>query len=867
MKTIKRVLALVLCAALLLALFAGCNKNQDADNKDGSNSGTGDKSGITPSKTGETEHPENVYRPNFTSFPGDFQWINTAMFTENLVYFSTEEAVGARRVFYDDEWNQLGYIEIDPSEVQSGDGPVTVFDNVAYAAAEDAEEEGEPGDEDVTAEDGEPTDEQGRRYCEELDLWYNYSSDEQVTEQVIYSMKLDCTDLKKLPDYKRTELPDGMNGYVYLNWFKVDTEGSLWISESGSMYHYDDNNQYVYDGEVRTIRKLSPTGAEVMSIDVDSLKGSEDYINFSSTVFDEDGNIYLMESNQNILFILNKEGKLTKKVELGERYINNLFNHDGQLYASYYGRDFDGQVMAPLDPATGTFGEEIKLPMSAYQLTTGGGDYSLYFSASSGIYGFDPATGDSENLVNWLDCDINEDNIRQYGVSEDGTIYAISQDYETGDGNMELIRFSLVPYSSLPQKTELSLACVSLDYQLRRAILKFNKTSDSYRIKLNDYSVFNTEDDYNAGTTKLATEIISGVVPDILYTQSLPINTYMKKGLIEDLMPYLQNDAVLKDDVLYEAFKPVMTEDGKLPIIASTFYIETLVGAAAVVGDEPYWTMKDLQTAMQNMPEGARAFSNSVTRSDLLQSLCRMTQSDYIDYENGKCHFDSDEFKSFLKFIASYPEEINWDDLYGEDYNWETDSDDAQVAAGKQMLYSCYLSDFWTYQNLQGIFLNKPFTFVGFPSSSGKGSMISYRIPIAMSTTCSDKEGAWSFMRTILLPDFDSWGLSCNKTRLMESFKEMSEPQYYYDENGKQVEQEPTQWIGGREIKVDRMTQANLDQILEVLDHCTAQTDIDGKILEIITEDTQAFFKGQKSVDEVCASIQSRITIYINENM
>ena len=48
MKTIKRVLALVLCAALLLALFAGCNKNQDADNKDGSNSGTGDKSGITP---------------------------------------------------------------------------------------------------------------------------------------------------------------------------------------------------------------------------------------------------------------------------------------------------------------------------------------------------------------------------------------------------------------------------------------------------------------------------------------------------------------------------------------------------------------------------------------------------------------------------------------------------------------------------------------------------------------------------------------------------------------------------------------------------------------------------------------------------
>ena len=39
-----------------------------------------------------------------------------------------------------------------------------------------------------------------------------------------------------------------------------------------------------------------------------------------------------------------------------------------------------------------------------------------------------------------------------------------------------------------------------------------------------------------------------------------------------------------------------------------------------------------------------------------------------------------------------------------------------------------------------------------------------------------------------------------------------------------------------------------------------------GEITNIITEEAEAFFKGQKSVADVAGVIQSRVQVYVNEN-
>ena len=52
--------------------------------------------------------------------------------------------------------------------------------------------------------------------------------------------------------------------------------------------------------------------------------------------------------------------------------------------------------------------------------------------------------------------------------------------------------------------------------------------------------------------------------------------------------------------------------------------------------------------------------------------------------------------------------------------------------------------------------------------------------------------------------------------------------------------------------------------LLETADRATGN--VDDQLVNIITEETEPFFKGQKSAEDTSAVIQNRIQIYVNEN-
>ena len=103
----------------------------------------------------------------------------------------------------------------------------------------------------------------------------------------------------------------------------------------------------------------------------------------------------------------------------------------------------------------------------------------------------------------------------------DSRVAALMQDWSTDPTTYQLIVLHRVDASEIKEKKVLTLACMYLDWNLRSMIVEYNKTNDEYRINVVDYSEYATDDDYNAGVTKLTTEIISGSVPDIFLTLSL----------------------------------------------------------------------------------------------------------------------------------------------------------------------------------------------------------------------------------------------------------------------------------------------------------------------------------------------------------
>ena len=90
---------------------------------------------------------------------------------------------------------------------------------------------------------------------------------------------------------------------------------------------------------------------------------------------------------------------------------------------------------------------------------------------------------------------------------------------------------------------------------------------------------------------------------------------------------------------------------------------------------------------------------------------------------------------------------------------------------------------------------------------------------------------------------------------------------YRLDENGEKIELSRGGWgWGSMQVKFYALTQAEADQIMALIDGTTRVLDEgDEEIMNIILQDTQPYFAGQKSLDDVVRQLQSKMNIYINE--
>lgn len=87
------------------------------------------------------------------------------------------------------------------------------------------------------------------------------------------------------------------------------------------------------------------------------------------------------------------------------------------------------------------------------------------------------------------------------------------------------------------------------------------------------------------------------------------------------------------------------------------------------------------------------------------------------------------------------------------------------------------------------------------------------------------------------------------------------------DENGEPMKERKT-GMGWDDFYVEYYgsTQEEIDELQALIDSACLGDTTDEEISNIINEEADAYFKGQKSVDEVADIIQSRVKIYISEN-
>ena len=713
-------------------------------------------------------------------------------------------------------------------------------------------------------------------------------------ETKLMSMNFDGTGMSELSGYTLGAKPEGAIGNDYIQNMMADGDGNLWVVENGNYYTYDlpedfdettDNMWDFYRdmGSKTSLRKLDTNGAEILSIDVSSLANDVEYFYIRNMNIDGDGNIYI--ALDQVIFVLDSNGVQQFKLEISNWVDQLMRMPDGSV--AMFGYVENGRALRKINYQTRTWGEDIDLPQNAYQIISGNEEYVLLFNDSNNLYGLEEGTKESVKLLNWIDSDISNDGLGNITMLPDGRVLCTSYQWNntTNQPNFELIILTKVPSSTLPPRTILTMACMWLDWNLRNAIIQFNKTNENYRIQVTDYSEFNTEDDWQAGLTKLSAEIISGIVPDILFISNLPYNQYVAKGLLEDLYPFIETDREFsRSDMMEAAFRAVET-DGKLYQIFSNFSISTLSGHPAVLGEGMGWNMDEFRAVLRENPQADYPIGQYMNRTNFLYLTLTMGMNEYVDWSAGKCYFDNGGFAQLLEFANTFPYEIDWE-------NMEWISMEELVASGRQIISTNEISDFLNTQMYKAQFGGE-IVFKGYPTESRKGNILSPGSGIAMTTRCVDKEGAWEFMRIILTEDWQRsnmrWNFPTNKVVFDEILKEAMTPEYYIDEFGNEVESPKMSYgtavpmpapravsasmsvsssgaVGAAGmIEIYALTQEEADQILALIDSVSGTAGYDESLMTIINEGADVYFSGRRTAQDAAGIIQSRASIYVSE--
>ncbi|MBR1659445.1 MAG: extracellular solute-binding protein, partial [Oscillospiraceae bacterium] len=651
---------------------------------------------------------------------------------------------------------------------------------------------------------------------------------------------------------------------------------------------YWDYSQYE---ESYRLRVVDGSGAVVNTIDLSTLQENQtedSYFYVGPLAVDSEGRIYI--SSDQSVYVLDREGKLLGRVDCDD-YVQNLYRlPDGSVACYTYHWDNDGatQMLRAVDPATGTLGEGIAV-IDFYNAVPGGGDYDFYYTSGINFYGYKLETGEREKLLNWLSCDVNPDAARAAFVLDDGRVMAVSSTMNYGRAGRtavldagdetaqnELIFLTKTPAAEVARKKTLTLATQSLGYDVRSRIIDFNKSSADCRIEVLDYSEYNTGDDYTAGLTKLRTEILSGNMPDILDLGGLQGGQLANKGYLEDLYPYIDADPELKREDLMQNVLTALEQDGKLYRSVGSFSVLTAMGAPALVGDTPGWTVDEFNAALAELrrqnPE-AMAFNKYITRDDFFQICFYLDLDNFVNWSTGETRFDSEGFVKMLEFVNGFPTSFDW-----ENYEYSEEDDDYyRVAHGLQMLAPMSLYGFDSVYDLR--IYNSLFggegTFIGFPTEYGVGSVFQTSGDgFAISSRCSDKDAAWQFLRSFFLDTGDSYAFPIRRSDLEAQMKQAMEPQYQTDENGnyvldkdgKRQEIEYGSWGGpGYEVPGGPLTEAEARQIMALIESCTKAMNMDQTMFDIVKEGAAPYFEGQRSAEDVAKQIQSKAMIYVNE--
>ena len=630
-----------------------------------------------------------------------------------------------------------------------------------------------------------------------------------------------------------------------------------------------------YDEESETddaayfLKKYSADGEEIYNEEITDILRIDEYAYVQNIAIDGQGRVYIDEDD--IIFLFDEQGQYAGEVKTsGDWIVSMSTGGDGKVYISYgdYSDDSYETVLAEIDYDGKKIAKTYKNLPGADRLCPKN-DTTFLSGDGSALYQYDIQAEESELVLKWLDSDINGDYVTFISALDDDHILAVLNDWNTND--TELVRLTKTKASEVTRKTEITIATLYQNQNLQAAAVNFNKNNNDYRIRIKTYLDLNdwSETSYTDAITRMTNDLTSdGNAPDIIDLSSVDEVKLVGKNVLEDLTPYLQKSTKLSEDAFVDGILDKFKVDGVLTGIPRTVSITTFVGKTSVVGDKHGWTLEDMIQVADAHPDSD--IFNGVTQTDMLNFLLLLNENYFIDWESGKCNFDSEDFIKVLEFVNRFPEDFDWDNY---------DDSSSRFQQNQVLLDAAYIDDFYQVQSYEAKF-GEPINFIGFPTMEGNfGHALITDGRCGIVSSSDNKDAAWEFIEYYLTDDSSmfEWGLNILKDKFDKQVEEATRVEYVYDEDGEImldengdpiIEDDRVMYSDDLDYNYRTPNEEDVDLVLGLLkDARSISEGFDQAIIDIISEEAGAYFHGQKSAEDVASIIQNRLQNYVSENM
>lgn len=413
-------------------------------------------------------------------------------------------------------------------------------------------------------------------------------------------------------------------------------------------------------------------------------------------------------------------------------------------------------------------------------------------------------------------------------------------------------------FSGVAQTVTIRVDGVSfIGYEARQFFTEYENTHPGVKFDIVSDSEIEGSD-YNIRANQIFTDMANGAGPDIVFMYNEIYRKYADTGCLMDLSEVFTDE---KRAEIMPQLLEIGAIDGKQYAVYSAYDMGLIV-TNQDTWNKDTWTISDVLQLIEDRKKAGNPFEYlqvyeyGCVGYPLTLFMRDMENCEWIDYDNGTCNFDNDEFKKVLEVCKEYnPTYLN-----------QISADDIQQAM-KDGRVLCEISSgsFISFSNVMAD-SNSEDVVVGWPTTTGQGTIIMGGTALVVNKNTEHYD---------IIKDF----INC-----MYSYDYMGQTSFeipysinLYDDKVYTPNMPGCEWADSPYIRLDSHTSrpikgkpngdSYLPEYKEVLANARAEKWQEDEISRIIYEEVDCYFNSDTiSLQETVNCIQSRVSLYMAEN-